>query len=59
MECVRVSAVSVNLASYDYSPVEKTITAFAIFRGCNEESSEAEQMLAALMMLHDPPFEVE
>jgi len=59
MECVRVSAVSVNLASYDYTLVDKTITAFAIIQGCYEESPEAEQMLSALMMLHHPPFEVE
>jgi len=40
-ECGHVSAVSANLASYGYSLVEKSLVAFAIFRGCCQESPEA------------------
>jgi len=40
-ECVHVSAVSANLASYNYSLVEKSLAAFAILRGRYQESPEA------------------
>ena len=58
-ECVRVSVVSANLASYGYSLVEKSLAAFAIFRGPYQESPEAHYMLSAGMTLYHLLFEVE
>ena len=58
-ECVRVSARSANLASYDYFLVEKPLAAFAILLGRFQESPYAHQLLTALMTLHHWPFEVE
>ena len=37
-ESVRVSVVSATLASYDYYLVVKSLAAFAMFRGCYQES---------------------
>ena len=59
MGCIRVSVVCVNLASYDYSLVEKSLGAFAIFQQRYQESPEAHKMSSAQMMLHHLPFAVE
>ena len=57
--CIRPSAVSANLASYDYSIVQKLLAAFAIFTGLNQESPNAHQMSSAPMTLNRLLFEVE
>jgi len=58
-KCHRVSMVSTIQASFDYSPVEKSLEAFAIFRGRYQVSPLAHQMLSAQNWLHCLPSAIE
>jgi len=49
-----VSAVSVNQASYEYSPVEKSLAAFTILYGSYEEYPQAHKMSSALVLVMGP-----
>ena len=44
---------------YDYSLVEKSLAAFAIFQGHDQDSPEAHQMSSPEMTLRHLPFEME
>jgi len=58
-ECLCVSGVSTIQASFDYSLVEKSLAAFAIFWGCYQASPLAHQMSSAQNGLHPLPFTIE
>ena len=58
-ECLCVSGVSAIQASFDYSPVEESLAAFAIFWGRYQVSPLAHQMSSARNRLHPLPFVIE